>query len=357
MSIINQMVQDRQRADIDPILSSMPVKKNRKKDILLLLIFLLLISSLTLLYLIVKQDKEKTEKPVSTVIVSLASDKSIKQVTDQTVEKIVAEPIHTKVTFKKVKTEKIMVTEKIVNPDAQKKTSKAPVKKEPAKKILVEKRPVKKESKQKTAQSSNNSYLEIKKLQLTDLELATLYLKAARKAEYQGDMELAVQKREQALAHVATLNEVRKSLALYYYEIGSKNRANTLLRKGVLVSPEYSDFNLMLSRIALKAGDQQKAYLYLNHNPPKVEGNLDYYVSFAILAQKFHKYEQSESLYEALLLQQPDNGRWRMSLAIALDKQQKTDLAMTHYQQALLQTDLSVKAKKYINQRLAYLTK
>jgi len=355
MSIINQMVQDRLQAGVDPILSSMPAKKNRQKSVLLLLISLLVISSLGLVYLIVKQDKEKTEKPATTIIVSPPpADNTIKQAADQSVEKTVKDPVETKVAFKKVKPEKITaaeapvpVAEKTVNRAAEKKTVKAPVRKAPAKKV----------NKQKIAPPSSNGYLEIKKVQLTDKQLATIYLKAAQKAEEQGDMELAVQKREQALARVATLNEVRKNLALYYYEIGLENRASSLLRKGVLVSPDYPDFNFMLSRIALKAGEPQKAYLYLNHNPPKVEGNLDYYVGFAILAQKFHKYKQSASLYKALLSQRPNNGRWRMSLAIALDKQQKTDPAISHYQQALLQTDLSANAKKYINQRLAYLTK
>lgn len=348
MSIINQMVQDRLQTDADPILSSMPAKKNRQKSVLLLLISLLLISSLGLVYLIVKQDKEKTEKPAAAIIVSPPSDNTIKQAADQAVEKTVKEPVETKITLKKEKAENITVKEEIkaeektVNRAAEKKTVKVPVKKV---------------NKQKTAPPSSSGYLEIKKVQLTDQQLVAIHLKAAQKAEEQGDMELAVQKREQALTRVATLNEVRKILALYYYEIGLENRASSLLRKGVLVSPDYPDFNLMLSRIALKAGEQHKAYLYLNHNPPEVEGNLDYYVGFAILAQKFQKFQKSESLYKALLSQRPNNGRWRMSLAIAQDKQQKTDLAIANYQQALLQTDLSAKAKKYINQRLAYLTK
>ena len=128
-----------------------------------------------------------------------------------------------------------------------------------------------------------------------------------------------------------------------------------ILQKGALISPAYADFNLMLSRIALKAGNQQKAYLYLEQNPPEVEDNLDYYVSYAILAQKFQKYERAEQLYTSLLTQRPNNGRWRMSLAIAQDKQAKTSLAVSSYNTALLQSDLSTKAKVYINQRLSYL--
>jgi len=46
-----------------------------------------------------------------------------------------------------------------------------------------------------------------------------------------------------------------------------------------------------------------------------------------------------------------------MSLAIAQDKQSKVEMAINNYKQALVQADLSLKAKDYINQRLIYLEK
>ena len=171
----------------------------------------------------------------------------------------------------------------------------------------------------------------------------------------EGDPLLASQENSKALKYKPELHEVRKSLALYYYGQGDNERATSLLKIGAVAFPEYSDFNLMLSRIALKNGDQQKAYLYLDQHPPAVRGHLDYHVSYAILAQKFKQYAKSENLYRGLLTQRPNNGRWMMSLAIAQDKQGKRIPAIESYQQALLQIDLSSKAKQYINQRLNYL--
>lgn len=378
MSIINQMVQDQKNVGGDPILSAMPVKKNKQKMVLLLLIFLLLISSLGLVYLIMSQDKQGKEKTSTVATDVIVEDKSVTAVNKLDVEektvRVVNESLVEEIKVAVVSPPIIShhESEKVTPKTVQEKV--APKKVPPSQAIVVVNKEVGKnvvdttskankiekslqKANKEIVESLSEGHLEITKVQLSDLQLATIYLKAAQKAEDNGDIELAVEKREQALARVSTLNEVRKNLALYYYEMSFEDKAVSLLRKGVLVSPDYSDFNLMLSRIALKSGQTQKAYLYLNHNPPKVEGNLDYYVGFAILAQKFKKYEQSESLYIELLSQRPNNGRWRMSLAIAQDKQAKREVAIVNYKQALEQTDLSENAKNYINQRLAYLKK
>ena len=206
-------------------------------------------------------------------------------------------------------------------------------------------------------EKSSSGVLEIKDAQLTNAQLARIKLKEAQSAEDEGELNKAADKRDQALRFDPTLNDVRKSLSLFFYGTGNVIKAKKLLQTGAVISPDYSEFNLMLSRIALKEGNAQKAYLYLNQHPPVVSGHLDYYVSYAILAQKFHKYEQSERLYSLLLSERPNNGRWLMSLAIAQDKQNKVVLAIANYKRALLEPDLSSKAKAYINQRIAYLEK
>lgn len=214
--------------------------------------------------------------------------------------------------------------------------------------------------KAKAASNSNtlqSGQLNIETAQLSKQQLADIYLKEADKARAKGDDELAAEKWQKALNVQPKLNEVRKSLATYFYTQNDIKRSSSLLKKGALISPEYSDFNLMLARMALKEGDQQRAYLYLEQNPPQVEGHLDYYVTHAILAQKFQLYERSEQLYTSMLTQRPNNGRWLMSLAIAQDKQGKTEQALSAYQKALQQTDLSQKAKQYIKQRIVFLNK
>jgi MSHA biogenesis protein MshN len=383
MSIINKMHEDFQQIQqAQPILSAMPVTKSKQKALLFILIVLLIGSSLGLSYLIFSQDKAVKENlhqiikeqqiapPVAAALLSSSVQEKVitapkllsssvqekvitapKLLSSPMQDKVIAEPLLVKQAVEQSSKTNLPNKLAVVNP--------ASIKKEAQKAVLVQtsdkKIGVKNTTSVITEQANEESHLSIKASQLSKQELAQIHLKEADKAQDKGDFKLAAEKKQQALGLLPELNEVRKSLALYYYGQGEVDRAQRLLKHGVVISPDYPDFNLMLSRIALKEGDQQKAYLYLEQHPPEVEGNLDYYASYAILAQKFKKYEQSERLYSSLLSQRPNNGRWRMSLAIVQDRQAKRQLAVTNYEQALLQTDLSSKAKTYIKQRLSYL--
>ncbi|GLS89479.1 hypothetical protein GCM10007916_05460 [Psychromonas marina] len=363
MSIINKMHKGLQaNHDESPMLSSVPVKKQKKKVLLFALISLLLASSIGLSFLI--YDKESaannSEQPNQTRLTPV-----------DTALPITSEPVVTKelepattstaVTQKKVDdTPKVAVkilpvvqpelpvTAKVTTPkEATPNKVTTPAKQTPAKPVA--------EKTKAQVEPKKTAHLEIKKSVLTTSELADIHLKSAEKALAKGDKQLASQEKIKALNVKPDLHHVRESLALYYFSIGEQGQAKSLLQKGAVQYPEHSDFNLMLSRIALKNDQQKKAYLYLQQSPPAVEGHLDYHVSYAILAQKFKDYARSEVLFEGLLTQRPNNGRWRMSLAIAQDKLGKEPLAVENYRKALLQIDLSSNAKKYINQRLTYL--
>lgn len=365
MSIINKMHQDLNQEQ--PILANMPKKKGTQKVLLLFLIIILTGSSLGLAYLIFIQESMHAETEIAVV-------KTAQPVATQTLKKKVSSRVElqeeaTAVPVKAVAQQKAAAKVKNIQVAAAKKTISK--EKETAAQVVADKivpeAPAISADKNSAAipppttsvpvneESGKSNSLEIKTAKLSKAQLAQIHLKEADKAQAEGELEVAAKKRLQALALLPTLNDVRKSLALYYYGQGNINKASRLLQTGALVSPDYADFNLMLSRIALKAGDYRKAYLYLEQHPPRVEGHLDYYVSHAILAQKFQHYEKAERLYTSLLSQRPNNGRWRMALAIAQDKQAKTERALSSYKNALLQPDLSSKAKAYIKQRLIYL--
>ena len=385
MSIINKMHKGlNERHEDSPILSSMPAKKQKKRVLLFILISLLLASSIGLSYLVYEKknaaeeasNKHKTQLNSSELPLQNVPDKNVNQEVkiathaNAAIKPEVIKPVSPviqaeesdqapidKVQITQTKSieappEKIAVAKPIV---------KAPVKVNPVvdvpQKTAVVKTPVKETPK---IDKNNNiekkaAHLEIKKSVLTNEQWAEIYLKRAEKALLEGDTQLATKEKLKALTYQPDLHEIRKSLALYYYSLGELAQSENLLKKGAVQFPEHYDFNLMLARIALKSGNQQKAYLYLQQFPPKVEGNIDYHVSYAVLAQKFKHYDRSETLYKGLLTQIPNNGRWRMALAIAQDKQGKKIVAIENYNKALLQVDLSNNAKAYINQRLSYL--
>lgn len=373
MSIINKMHQELNRGDDAPILAEMPDKKGKNKVLLFGLISLLLASSIGLSYLIYNKKEERvqvTEEKKVVEFVEVVVPPQTLETEVQSVTVITSSPVISVTAYvneEKISNDKVVLKTatspvpvvKVVTPAASSSTesskpvvTKKPVAKKTEVKVAASKaKPVK--SKPKAVKKT--SHLEVKTATLTNAQLADLHLQKAEKAMLKGDSLLASQEKNKALIIQPDLHEERKALALYYYGVGEQVRAENILKKGAVQFPEYSDFNLMLSRIALKNGDQKKAYLYLNQYPPKVQGNLDYHVSYAILAQKLGNSEQAETLYQGLLTQRPNNGRWLMSLALSQDKQGKESVAVENYQKALLQIDLSSNAKNFINQRLTYL--
>lgn len=403
MSIINKMHQDLNAAQAQPVLSSAQAKQaNFKKKLLILGCLALVLCTVYLVFMIVSEKQSKQVNPVTVKIVEVDETITINseavplQAEKPLVEQEASSTLDNKLEMQQTKLDEqpfpnltvetpVQAAEPVEvlneSPATEPNTTEAKkVSKQQAqpKTVAVKEQQVKAKSQPKqlaTTKPVNNSankpakktkatneqlqpgHLNIETAQLTKQQLAAIYLKEADKARLKGDNELAAEKWQKALNADPKLNDVRKSLATYYYGQNEVKRSVSLLKQGALVSPEYSDFNLMLARISLKEGDQQKAYLYLEQNPPQVEGHLDYYVTHAILAQKFKLYERAEQLYSSMLTQRPNNGRWLMSLAIAQDKQGKTDLATQAYTKALKQTDLSQKAKDYINKRLVFLNK
>ena len=373
MSIINGMHKDLNESEqVQPVLSDLPVKKTKQQGLLLSAIVFLVACAIILLSLIFFTGKNESMAQVSnsdhvTSVPNKASQilEPENQLNETAFLHNENATNHASSTSSPTSSTTSKASKAVINKG--KSTTKEVAVKRLTKPIAAARTPDKKTTQHKKKNTTKqppikakeiaSGHLYIEPAQLTDNQLANLYLKEASKAQLQGNSELTAEKWHKALNVKPDLNEVRKSLATYHYSQGELSRATRLLKKGALISPDYSDFNLMLSRIALKQDDPQKAFLYLEQNPPQVEGHLDYYVSHAILAQKFERYERSEMLYNSLLTQRPKNGRWLMSLAIAQDKQAKTSAAIVSYQKALKQTDLSIKAKDYINKRLVFLSK
>jgi len=274
----------------------MPEKKNRKKMFMLALIIVLIGSSLGFSYLIFQQ------REVISAVPLIAEKEQEPQQKEVTKSVLAAAPVlvtqENMATQAPAKVTQQASVKKQQHTAVQAKSPKIKARKAAAPPVIKENESLAKEKtagtplqkvEQKNIESKKESSLKIKTVSLTNVQLAQIHLNQAIEAEKKGDLELAANERKQALTLIPTLNDERKSLALYYYSQGETSKAKGLLQSGALVSPEYSDFNLMLSRIALKKDNYQMAYYYLEQHPPGVAGHLDYYVSHAILARKFHK--------------------------------------------------------------------
>ncbi|KXO11272.1 MSHA biogenesis protein MshN [Moritella sp. JT01] len=215
---------------------------------------------------------------------------------------------------------------------------------------------------QSIAISSNDdaekeNIISIKAITRTPVQQAQLYAKQAEAALLAGDKARA----KQLFSKVLTLDKQhdlsREKLSAILYGEQRTQSAVTLLQEGLSVSPEYTNFRLMLARIYLKNKDKQQAYYYLKPHQPEIDGNVDYYAMLAGLAQSLGDLDTALIAYKKLTNYEPNRAKWWLGLGISADKAQQVRLALTAYHTAQNMGQLSTSSRNYINARITQLEK
>ena len=197
----------------------------------------------------------------------------------------------------------------------------------------------------------------IKAVTRTPLQQAQLYAKQADSALLAGDKEGAKQLFAKVLAFDKQHNLSREKLAAILYGEQRTQSAVNLLQEGLSISPEYTNFRLMLARIYLKNKNKQQAYYYLKPHRPEVAGNVDYYALLAGLAQSLDDFESALMAYKTLTVHEPNRAKWWLGLGISADKAKQVTLALNAYHTAQNMGQLSASSRNYINARITQLEK
>lgn len=197
--------------------------------------------------------------------------------------------------------------------------------------------------------------LKIEQVDLSEPELAALAERKATTAMAKGDMREAQDNYYQVLAHDPHNQGAREQLAALLYGEGRLNEANQVLEEGLRLEPQQADFRLLLARVAISAGDRQKALDWLTGYQPELSANLDYYATWAGLTQELGQHAQAADLYVRLLRQQPDQGRWWLGLGVAEDGQGHRQQALDAYRNAQLHGNLGEASSQWLDQRIAQL--
>ncbi|NQZ93673.1 MAG: tetratricopeptide repeat protein [Moritella sp.] len=195
----------------------------------------------------------------------------------------------------------------------------------------------------------------IKAVTRTPLQQAQLYAKQADSALLAGDKERAKQLFSKVLAFDKQHNLSRETLAAILYGEQRTQSAVNLLQEGLSVSPEYTNFRLMLARIYLKNKNKQQAYYYLKPHRPEVAGNVDYYALLAGLAQSLNDLDRALMAYKTLTDHEPNRAKWWLGLGISADKAKQVTLALKAYHTAQNMGQLSASSRNYINARITQL--
>ncbi len=198
--------------------------------------------------------------------------------------------------------------------------------------------------------------LKIETVELSDAELATLAERKATTAMAKGRMEEAQDGYYEVLAHDPHNQGAREQLAGLLYGAGRLTEAAQVLEEGLRLDPAQADLRLLLARVAISGGDRQKALDWLTGYQPDIASNLDYYATWAGLAQELGQPVQASEMYVRLLRQQPDQGRWWLGLGVAEDGQGHRQRALDAYRNAQLHGNLGEASTQWLEQRIGQLT-
>lgn len=195
----------------------------------------------------------------------------------------------------------------------------------------------------------------VKEVKLTNAQLANKRLALGTEAENQGLQPDAELYYAEALQLNNGLHQARKQLAALYYGQGQLSLAVQILNQGITLYPQHYEYALLAAKV-YEAGESYELALDALSRVPDQAGYLKQKLTLqSVLAQKSQQYSLSADSYRQLARMEPQQARWWMGLAYALDAQQDYVSAKAAYQQALSQRGLSGEAVNYIESRLAQL--
>lgn len=185
-------------------------------------------------------------------------------------------------------------------------------------------------------------------------QIANLLMLGTEAAQSQ-DFGKAVAAFDAILELDPTRHDVRKRLSVVLYSQNRDNRVVSLLQDGIQLSPDRADLRLMLGRLWHRQQKTRELYEVLKPIDPNVEDNSEYLELKASAATKLGLFPEAANLYERLASHSPEQSRWWLGLAIALDKQGNVRDALEAYLRATELQQLPGSVTEFVNKRIAVL--
>ena len=359
MSVINQMLQGldkgtpQQQADVElsgAVIVAAPRSQN--KLVIVLLSSIVIFAALAGYLFVQKQSRAAKISVQHHRVVPVVSSENNAQVNEPLIVKLIsAELVEQPMVIKLNDDKATMAAPIVIQPLVITPTTIKPV-------VVTTPQTVAKHVKATTHEPEHvEDRVSIKAVTRTPLQQAQLYAKQADSALLAGDKERAKQLFNKVLAFDKQHNLSRETLAAILYGEQRTQSAVNLLQEGLSVSPDYTNFRLMLARIYLKNKHKQQAYYYLKPHRPEVAGNVDYYALLAGLAQSLGDLDSALMAYKTLTKHEPNRAKWWLGLGISADKAKQVTLALNAYHTAQNMGQLSASSRNYINARITQLEK
>ena len=206
-----------------------------------------------------------------------------------------------------------------------------------------------------SVEPTTKNQLKVQRITLSKQQLIAIEQNKANLAKSKGDLRKTRTHLKQILKIDAAHNKTRSELAALYFGSEQFAAAIKTLEQGLVISPNYAEFRLLLARMFAQQGNHLQAYYYLKPLRPPTAEHIDYHAMLAALAQKNSDNKVAEETYLALVTTQPEKAQWWLGLAISQDALGEKTQAKTSYKKAQLMGQLSNSSRHYIEQRLKQL--
>ncbi len=144
--------------------------------------------------------------------------------------------------------------------------------------------------------------------------------------------------------------EARNLLAVAWYGRGELQQAVSILNNGLNRYPNVEMWRLTAAKIFFKENELPGAFSYLEAD--LANASSEYYSMKGTLARQLKRFDKAETAYASLTKLEPNKGSWWLGHAIALDSQNKSELAVNSYKQAITRAGISPTSMKFAQQRI-----
>ncbi len=201
--------------------------------------------------------------------------------------------------------------------------------------------------------ANSQQQLKIEEVLVLPSTLAQQNRALAAKALDDSNFDIAIKSYYAVLKYQSTDEDSRKRLAALLYGKKEIQESATVLQQGIRLNKDSVNLRLALVSILQKELQLEAALSVLEYVP--IGASTEYLAARGGLAQQLKIIDLAEESYQMLVQKEPDNGRWRLGLAIVYERKNQVQDAYNTYKLALMKPGLSRSSLAFVRERITLL--
>ena len=191
--------------------------------------------------------------------------------------------------------------------------------------------------------------------EITPPQLAESYYRQASVLQQQGRASEATLMLEQALKADPPHIASRQSLIALLLESKRHDEAARVAQQGLALDQNQTGLAMILARLQVEKGNTPLAIETLQRSLPAAPERADYLAFLAALQQRQGLHKEAADLYQRALRKNPQNGLWWMGLGISLQASDRGAEALDAFRRALSSGSMSPELQAFVEQRVKQL--